>query len=776
MRTGSIIIKHKWLIIILSLLISGFFGSRIFRAEINPDMESFIYERMPSRINTNLIEDIFGGDEMVMILFEADNILNKETLSRVKAVNKQLKEVEGIDETLSLFDAKSIKGEDGAMIVDPAIRRLPKTEERWKELRRELKANELVHKVLVSEDFTMTAIIATLENHAQDEEIVQAIELVLAENPGMEQTYVGGLPYVKALVAQEMASEFKFLMIIGLGIMLVMLFLFFREARGVFLPFIVVVLSILFAMGLMPLVGWQMSIITLLLPIMLIAIANDYGIHMMAKYQEYNTPGNKSSVETIARGVYTSLRSPILLTGVTTIAGILCLLSHKMIPAKQLGVVAAAGIGFALLLSLLFIPAALAIIGKSKPVLSENPSKQRLIDRILTSTGKMVNRRPRLVILVTGLVMLLSGGGAFLLKVDTNLENFFPKRHPVRVSAEVINETFGGSQNISILVEGDILDPEVMGQIDRYETELKKHPAVGNVISIAGIIREISKALNDEGDPYYNMVPHERNALAQYLELYMMSGDPEDLERMVDFDFQKAQVMVRINDGSNMTLKSVLSEIRQLTGPGVHQTRIGGYGLITVDLADLVVKGQVTSLLIALLVVIVLLAIVFRSITAGLIAALPLAFSMIILFGWMGFLDVKLDVATALLSSIMIGVGVDYTIHFLWRYKSEREKGLIMADAVLKTMTTTGRGISFNALSVILGFCALPFSVFLPIKVFGFLVMVSIFSCLVGALIIIPALVLIFKPAFLEPGIKSVRIQFREWIGWIRGRKTVPVN
>ena len=170
MRTGSIIIRHKWLIIVLSLLISGIFGSRIFRAEINPDLESYIYEGMPSRINTNLIEEIFGGDEMVMILFETEDILNKETLSRVKSVNKQLKEVEGIDETLSLFDAKNIKGEDGAMIVDPVIRRLPKTEKKWIALRQELMDNELVHKVLVSEDFRMTAIIATLEKDAQDEE------------------------------------------------------------------------------------------------------------------------------------------------------------------------------------------------------------------------------------------------------------------------------------------------------------------------------------------------------------------------------------------------------------------------------------------------------------------------------------------------------------------------------------------------------------------------------------------------------------------------------
>jgi predicted RND superfamily exporter protein len=118
---------------------------------------------------------------------------------------------------------------------------------------------------------------------------------------------------------------------------------------------------------------------------------------------------------------------------------------------------------------------------------------------------------------------------------------------------------------------------------------------------------------------------------------------------------------------------------------------------------------------------------------------------------------------------------VDYTIHFLWRFKSERERGLMPTDAVLKTLTTTGRGISFNALSVILGFCALPFSVFLPIRIFGFLVMVSIFSCLVGAMVIVPALVLIFKPAFLEPGRKKVRIPAGV-PDWLRGRKTVPAN
>jgi len=272
------------------------------------------------------------------------------------------------------------------------------------------------------------------------------------------------------------------------------------------------------------------------------------------------------------------------------------------------------------------------------------------------------------------------------------------------------------------------------------------------VTSVATVIREISKAMNDPGDKWYDTIPDTRDAVAQYLELYSMSGDMDDLEKLVDFNYENAEILVRIKNGSNASLKSVLDDIKQMTGNDRNVTNIGGYGLVAAELGELVVKGQISSLAISLLIIMIIVASFFRSVEAGLIAAIPIGLSIILLFGWMGYLGVKLDVATALLSSIMIGVGVDYTIHFLWRYKDERLAGLKSTAAVNKTLITTGRGIIFNALIVIFGFAALPFSVFPPLRFFGILVMVSIFACLVGALIIIPAAVLIFRPRFLEPG------------------------
>ena len=161
--------------------------------------------------------------------------------------------------------------------------------------------------------------------------------------------------------------------------------------------------------------------------------------------------------------------------------------------------------------------------------------------------------------------------------------------------------------------------------------------------------------------------------------------------------------------------------------------------------------GQLSSLFLSLLLVTLIVAALFRSLTAGLLSGGTLGLAMAFLFGLMGLLGIELNLPTALLSSIMIGVGVDYTIHFLWRYREERRQGGDPAHAVYRTLTTSGRGIIINALSVVLGFAVMLISAFVPVRYFGFLVLVSISACLLGAMVLIPAVVLQLRPRFLEP-------------------------
>ena len=337
--------------------------------------------------------------------------------------------------------------------------------------------------------------------------------------------------------------------------------------------------------------------------------------------------------------------------------------------------------------------------------------------------------------------------------MDTNPNGYYEQDHPTVITNNLIDEHLGGSQNVSIVYKGDIKSPEMIQKIDDMEQKLAAMDEVGTTTSIAKVLREMSRALNDPDDPRYGKLPQTRNAVAQYFELYSMSGDPEDFSKMVDFPYEHAIVTARINKTSTIILEQVVERIQNMTKDDPDVLLVGGFGVVLSDLAKAVVNGQILSLFLATGVVALLLSFLFRSPIAGIVGAIPLALSILILFGLMGVFKIELNIATAMLSSIMIGVGVDYTIHFLWRYREERANGLAYAAAVQKTLTTTGRGIMFNAFSVIVGFAALLFSSFLPVQFFGFLVVISILACLIGALVLIPALCIVFKPKFLEPKI-----------------------
>ncbi|OPX24384.1 MAG: RND transporter [Candidatus Latescibacteria bacterium 4484_107] len=752
--TADLIIKFRWPIIIGFIVVTAILAMQIPKAEIDADMKSQLPEDMVSRINTDKIDELFGGTEMLMVLIRTDDVLQPETLKRVKKISKQMNRLKGVDKVLSLFDLKNIKGEDGAMTVNPVVRRIPRTEAQRAVLRSEIKGNDIVYGSVVSKDFTITAIIAVLKSDVLDAYIIPAIEKLIQENPGKEEILIGGIPYIRGNVSRNIQTDMRRLMPIGLLGMLIFLFACFKQLRGVVLPFLVVIMSILFSLGMIPVLGWKVQVITIILPVFLIAVANDYGIHMIAKYQEDNVSGNRFKKGELAKRMFTSLGKPVLITGLTTMAGMLCLLGHAIIPARQLGILSAIGILFALTASLFFIPAIISLLPKSRPVLSggHDPRESKhLLERLLWFFGNLVSTRPKTVIAAALIFSALSVIGIFFVVVDTDPKNYFSHDHPVVYATDVIDQNLGGSQNISVVFEGDIKEPRIMHKIDALEQKLRNMPEVGNTVSIARVIRQMSRALNDPNEPGYDRIPDTRNAIAQYFELYAMSGDAEDFEKMVDFPCEHAVITARINTTSTAKLSHVVHRIGAMVKDDPDVLLVGGFGVVLSDLAKLMVHGQFLSLGLATVLVALLLMILFRSVTAGLISAIPLLLSMAILFGLMGLFGIELNIVTAMLSSIMIGVGIDYTIHFLWRYREERQNGLAAVDAVKKTLTTTGRGIIFNAFSVIIGFVALLFSGFLPVQFFGFLVVVSIFACLVGALVLVPSLCIVLKPKFLEP-------------------------
>jgi predicted RND superfamily exporter protein len=538
---------------------------------------------------------------------------------------------------------------------------------------------------------------------------------------------------------------------LALVLMIAMLYSFFREWKGVIMPFVIVVMSIVLSFGLMALLGWKISLITILMPIMLIAIANDYGIHLISHYQELVKKPGPKTMTGISKQIYTDLKRPILITGLTTIGGILGLLTHSMIPAAQLGVLTAAGIGFALLLSLWFLPAMLSYAKLPDQAAISKQEKAVRTGRWLNRFGRWVSHHPWWIVGLSILMAILGTLGIFLVRVDTNIEGYFRERSEVGHATALINEHFGGSQFISILFEGDVLLPEIMQRMEHYEEEIRKIPVAGSVSSPVTLLKELSKGFYTPGEAGYNQLPATAEEAYQFLEVFAMGGNEQAIEQFIDYNYEYSRIIISLKDGSNRAGKTLMNALDALTRDDPNVKFIAGDSLTNMELADMVVQGQISSLIFAIVVIFLLLSFIFRSPKAGILSTIPLTVAIVLLFGLMGVLGISLDIATALLSSIMIGVGIDYTIHFLWRFKVERARGLDHMEAVQVTLFTAGRGIFYNAFSVIVGFMALGISNFAPMRFFSALVVISITTCLFSGLLLVPAIVILTKPRFLDP-------------------------
>jgi len=750
MKYEDFITRHRRWFIIIPVILTLLAAIPLLKTKINPDLEKYLPTDTPAMLAKAKTDSLFGNSDPVLLIFQTNDILNDTTLKRLKNISRafhQAKEFEGV---ISLFDTKSIKGEDGAMIVDPVVKRIPKTEKQREKLRKEIRQNDLAYKTVISEDFTKTLFILKVAEGITDEQVVRVIDETLHKFPGTETVYKGGTVYLRVQVNSDISRDMLILMPLGLLIMILFLLISFKEWKSVALPLIVVSMSIVVSLGFFPLMGWELSIITILAPIMMIAIANNYGVHFIARYQELNAANPDWSMTKITKQVLFLLKKPVIITGLTTIAGVLGLVTNVLLPAKQLGIAAALGIAFALFLSITFIPAIMAGMKKGKVLKSITEEQPGIIEKALNFLAKKVTTRPVIILFLFGSFLLLTGAGIVRLQVNSNSENFLPSKHPFRQATSIINKDFGGTKFLTVLFEGDIKDPDLLKRMEYYETELKKDPSIGNVTSLASVIKIMSRAINDPGDKFYDKIPDTREAVAQYLELYSMSGDPEDFDDLVNFDYSKALMIIQFRADTKNALDNVVSETDRLTAGDPDRDLIGGHCLVDKELAEAVVHGQYTSLFFAILIIALLLIIIFRSAVSGLLGSLPLIFTVITLFGTMGWLGIKLDIGTAMLSSIAIGIGVDYTIHYFWRYKYELRLGKSYKEAITTTLITTGRGITINAFSVVLGFVILFVSSFLTIKYFAFLIIFSVLLCLLCALILVPALCLLIKPKFLE--------------------------
>ncbi len=687
-------------------------------------------------------------------------------------LHQALDQLNGVSRVLSIFEMKYLEARDRSFkpvdLLDPD--NPPETPEERREAVRRIRAESLFTGTIVSEDLRYCSFIILPEEDFDDEELVIAVQGAV-DASGLDDALIVGLPMTRISVTTGMQGDMRLFLPLGIVLMIGLLVVSFWSWLGAILPLLVVILSVISAFGMLGLSGEKVRFITVIMPVMLVAIANDYGIHLVSHYlgRVGRTPDGDAKINAML--ATRSLSIPVLAAGLTTVAGFLTLTSHVIPSARVVGLISAFGIVVAFVLTLTFIPAMLAIL--PKPPAAIERFRHGPMTRVLNGFAGLLKRHG----LKLTAVMVAIGIGSLMgipkIVVDTDPVHYFHEGDPVRQANEHVNKIFGGSVQMNVVVDGDIRDPEVLARMEEVEEFLREQPLVSQVTSIVQPIKRMNQAFHGNDKDEYRL-PARRNVIGDFLLLYSMGGDPSDFDHLVEFDYTKAQIAARVMSTSSTKQKALVETTEAYLQK--HQDTdlfpvVTGFVSVLGVLVDLIVRGQVISLAVSLFFVILITTVLFRSFVAGVMVAFPLVSAMLTVFGLMGFMEIELNVATVMLSSILIGVGVDYTIHFLWHFREALAHEDDPWEAVRQTLNGSGRGIIVNALSVIIGFSVMLFSNFLPIYFFGFLLTLSIASCLLAAVVLLPVISILLKPRFLFGEEERARLA-----GKVAARPTPEVN
>lgn len=743
-RISKLIINNPKKTILCLALISLFFGLFMPRVSFNASMKEMVPMDDPVIKDLEEAVEVFGSQNFLMIVLQSDSIFEIDTLKKIDRLSEEFSLLKGVEKVTTPLNIDLIEGSEFLIEIAPVVEHVPQTEQEVEEFKEKILGSRSGQS-LIAKNGKAALILITLEPDLLGNEEARLTEEVLKiteEKEGPERIYIVGEAYLSNYARNSMMRDLSILFPLICLVVLVVLYLSFRSKRGVILPLLTVFLSVVWMIGFMALVGFPFSMVSVIGPIILVAVGSAYGIHIINKY--YEAIGSGLRKKEAVLDTMRDMNSPVIMTAFTTAAGFMALATSFVISIRQFGIAAAFGVLAAMILSLSLIPAILVL-----QEVPRHPKKKKSyrfsLSSILKKLGGFVAQHAKIVIVLASFVL-----GFFLLGIpritsDADMTQYMGENNPAIEGMRVVEEEFGGSGRLMVVADtgekDGIKEPQSLQRMVEIGDYLNSLEYVSNSSSLADLIRQINQVLNG-GDPAYYTIPETRQAIAQELLLFTMQGG-SGIDSMVSYNFEKALITAQIESVSSKKTETILNKIDSYLENNFNsegfKTKLVGTPKVMMRLMEKILDSQLRSLLLSIIIVVVIVSLLFASITTGLLCALPLFFTVGINFGLMGYSGIALDVSTAMIASIAIGIGVDYSIHFVSRYNKEMKRGKDKVEALTITTSTTGRGIFFNAVTLMLGFGVLLLSSFYAITIFGLLISLTMLISSLAALTLIPA-------------------------------------
>ena len=748
-------LNHSKRTIILSIIATLIMGSGVRFLIIDDDMMKMLPKDLNSKITWDAVQDEFGSTEIIFIAFgrESESVFKPQALADLWSLSEELETLSSVDDVISISTATRIDNIDGFMEIDDLQNVQTLTDAEIDEIKIYLGKNPNIKKQLVSkgEDYLLT-IVQPYDDVGLDtfrNDIVTAAEAILNNY----QIHFGGTAYITGSVPQLIREDVQSLIKAGILIMVVILLLNLRSLPGVIMVLMVIVFSLVSMMGFM---GWIYSItgsdrflfalLNTSMPIILLTIANSDGVHVVTKF--FREMRVTKDVNTAVATTMDSLLIPIFLTSITTIAAFLTMISSPLEPLVGYGICISVGIGWAWFLSSLMLPAVISL--KKWDHESRAIAQASVFEVLIGRLGEVVLKYPKYVF-STGLFLVFFGlAGLYKITVDVNVASFFKPGTEIRDSMDFMDQEMTGTMDLRIRVEGDIKDPDILRKMDSLQVFVEKNNKIAVTYSIADVVKQMHRTVMDDSLKYES-IPTSREKVNNLFTMYSMSGDPDDFSAMIDYDYTVGLITAL---STVMTTEEVFSFVvsvsNYITTYFNENLNINVTGMIVVirDMVIMIIQSSSLSILFSLILIGIIASIFFKRILWGFLAVVPLTAAVILNFGLMGHFNVTLNHITAILSSIIIGVGVDFAIHFISQFR--RLSQTAHEDQLsLEVIKDVGYPIILDAGSN-MGFGALLFSAFVPVQYIGGLMVFAMISTSMGTLTLLSSTAELLKHRLIE--------------------------
>lgn len=790
---ARIVIKFRFVILPLVLIPTFLISSQVQNLTIDTSNEGLLQPDDPILTSYNEFRDQFGRDDLLLLAIRSDTVFTIPYLTKLKKLHNQLDaQVPHLNDITSIVNARDTRGEGDTLLVDDLLRHFPENEQDLAALKERVMSNPVYLNQLVSADATFSTILIESDTYSNadmdgedvlsgfddelgtpaeelgagndsqhvfltDQENAQLVAktkaIALSFNSPDFEIFMAGSPVVTHTVKQLMMKDMKKFLRLAVFTIGICLFIMFRRISGVLLPLVIVALTLLATLGLMAKFGVQFKVPTIILPSFLLAVGVGASVHVLSLvYQRIRKNDSKHEALIYALG-HSGLA--IVMTSLTTAAGLASFATAKVAPIADLGVFSSVGVVLSLFYTLILLPALLAIIPLKQKKGAQDTVGQTVFDRCLDGVAHITTTHPKIIATVSICIVIIFAAGIPKLRFSHNLLSWLPEKLPVRVATEVIDKNLRGSVALEIVLdtgsENGLYDQKVLQAMDNLGAKLerfeKRDLFIGKVISVTTIVKEIHKALN-ENQPEMYRIPHNEALIPQEFLLFENSGS-DDLQDFIDSRFTKARFTIKVPWRDALSYVPFIQEIEQqfqtaFADIAVHEkpVTISTTGIMSLFARILyaTMYSAAQSYGIAIVVITIMMILLIGDLRIGLIAMIPNISPILIVMGIMGWFSIPLDMFTMLVASIAIGLAVDDTIHFVYHFKNYFEKTGNIHQAVSHTLHTAGRAMLTTSIVLSIGFFLFMFASMHNVFYFGMLVGLAIVIALLADIFLAPSL------------------------------------